>query len=249
MQTRREILVGGALTIFWATATSAQDAALGCTLRGDDAEDVFSRSSEVRTYFMGNEPMIARSGDPQFDRALARTLSYITDCFSCQPGFAYFDDREGLNAYATPTVRSNGPDGTVLFGTGMLGTLLSRTEHPDMAVACVCAHEFGHILQYKHGLDAVVGRGQPTVKRIELQADYFAGYFAGVRKRVRPSYPAAVFATTAHSVGDTQFGNRNHHGTPDERAAAIVEGYYAGYRDQRSLSEAMQLSTNYVLTQ
>jgi hypothetical protein len=30
--------------------------------------------------------------------------------------------------------------------------------------------------------------GQPTVKRLELNADFFAGYFAGMRKRERATF-------------------------------------------------------------
>src|SRR5262249_35993307 len=48
------------------------------------------------------------------------------------------------------------------------------------------------------GCSKRVNAGQSTVKRSELQADYFAGYFAGHRKRERPTYPAAVVALAQH---------------------------------------------------
>jgi hypothetical protein len=41
--------------------------------------------------------------------------------------------------------------------------------------------------------------GQSTVRRVELHADFLAGYFAGIRKRSRESYPAEVFAAMLHS--------------------------------------------------
>ena len=112
----------------------------------------------------------------------------------------------------------------------------------------VCAHEFGHILQFKHGLIRKVNEGQPTVKRSELQADYFAGYFAGLRKRERPEYPAAVVAVTQFSVGDHGVTNKNHHGTPKERGAAVVRGFEAAFRQNKNLSEAIQESTAYVMS-
>ena len=64
-------------------------------------------------------------------------------------------------------------------------------------MATVCAHEFGHILQYQKGLIRPLQGWDSTNRRIELHADFLAGYFAGIRKGKRPSFPAVVFATTA----------------------------------------------------
>jgi predicted metalloprotease len=111
-------------------------------------------------------------------------------------------------------------------------------------LASVCAHEFGHILQFKRQLPRRVLAGQSTVKRLELQADLFAGYFAGVRKRERPDYPAAVFAVTKHLGGD--FTNPNHHGTPDERAGAVVRGFEAAFRERLDFEAMIDMSLHYV---
>ncbi|TFW33161.1 metalloprotease [Massilia horti] len=190
--------------------------------------------------------MIPRSGDRDFDLALAHTLAAVSEKLEALPSFAYYDDYDGANAYATPKVRMNNADGTVLFGQRLLSRLMSGTESPEVAVAAVCAHEFGHILQFKRGLDRVVGVGQPTVKRVELQADFFAGYFAGARKLERPNFPAAVFAMTQHSFGDNMVNHPGHHGTSEERGAAIAKGFEAAYREKCTLAQAIQISTNYV---
>ena len=44
-------------------------------------------------------------------------------------------------------------DGTVLFGVRLLRKLMNdfANDNPDAAVAAVCAHEFGHIVQYQEG--------------------------------------------------------------------------------------------------
>lgn len=208
---------------------------------------MLSRASEQRMFVTGNESPILRSGDQDFDRALAQTLGILSDRFEVLPGFAYYNDATSPNAYASSTVRLNGADGTVLFGQRLLRDLMAGNDHPELAVAAVCAHEFGHILQFKHGLTERVNAGQPNVRRSELQADYFAGYFAGLRKLERPSFPAAVFAQAQWAAGDTQFSSPQHHGTQDERASAVIQGFYASYRDRRSLSDAIAHSTAYVL--
>src|SRR5262249_15312009 len=157
----------------------------------------------------GDKPIIYNSGDKNFDFALAQTLSKISRTFGVVPGFAYYDDTGAPNAFATPKVRLKNRDGTVLMGINLFRQLRNAPDSPEVAIAGVCSHEFGHIVQYKYGLIEKVNAGQPTIKRSELQADYLAGYFAGVRKRERPSYPAAVVAVAQHGSGDTAFNNAN----------------------------------------
>ncbi len=205
-------------------------------------------SDTQQMYVDGNTPMIWSSGDRDFDRALAESLLKLAACLDVSPGFAFYDDHDGINAYASPAVRMYGADGTVLFGLRLLKEIMARPENPEVAVVTICAHEFGHILQFKHRLMERVRNGAPNVKRTELQADFFAGYFAGIRKKERPSFPAAVGAMTQYGVGDNDFGSPQHHGTAVERGAAFVRGFDSAYRENRPLGDAIQVSINYAST-
>jgi hypothetical protein len=89
-------------------------------------------------------------------------------------------------------------------------------------------------------------RGQVNVRRVELHAAFLAGYFAGVRKLKRSDFASAVFATTQYMVGDNNFASPQHHGTPQERAAAIVGGFEVAYRDHLSLDDAVNAGIEYV---
>lgn len=254
MWTRREIVLGGLLTLIFGVGASCLCHAqtvrrrqnYGCMLSDDEASQYFDANTDERLYVTGNEPMIPRSGNKDFDLALAYTLAMISRTLEVLPGFAYYDDYDGKNAYATRILRLANADGTVLFGQGLLRQLMSGHESPDVSVAAVCAHEFGHILQYKKGLDRIVGVGQPTVKRVELQADFFAGFFAGIRKLEQPTFPAAVFALTQYSMGDNTKNHPGHHGTYQERGAAVSRGFDIAFRERRALPEAIQISINYV---
>ena len=228
MLTRREAVVGGLL----ACTCRAQAAKLtsGCILADHEVERFFT---ERRAFSVDNDPIVTRSGDREFDFALAQTLSPLSDTFQVLPGFAYFNDSDSPNAYASPVVRMARTDGTVFFGQRFLKKLLALPEQPDVAVTAVCAHEFGHILQFKLNLSL-------TDKRLELHADYLAGYYAGVLKLKRPDYPAAVFATQQFLAGGLN------HGTSDERAAAVVRGFEVAYRERRNLPNAVQIGINYV---
>jgi hypothetical protein len=210
-------------------------------------EHLAPSTDELLTY-TGQEPIIANSGDREFDYALAQTLSRIADTFQVLPGFAYFDDFEGVQAYATAVARLRRADGTVLFGQRLLKATLAQPDNPDVGVTAICGHEFAHILQFKLNLRKKLLEGQPTVKRMELHADYLAGYYAGTWKLKKPDYPAAVFASTVFSFGDQNINKPKHHGTPDERAAAVVRGFEVAYRERHNLAEAVQIGVNYVST-
>lgn len=262
MLTRRRLINVGPLSICFLNIGSCDCFArssrtpntFGCKLAASDVESIYPTSTETRRYINGKEPMIPRSGDKDFDRALARTLSRVSDTLQVTPGFAYYNDigdPHGLNAYATDVRRLENIDGTVLFGLGLLKEMMAGDMHPEVSVAAICAHEFGHILQFQKDLWFVddglpIINGVRAVKRSELQADFFAGYFAAKRRAEKPDFPAFVFGTTMEKLGDTAYHSAGHHGTPKERGDAIIKGFEVGHKEKRSLADAIQISINYV---
>jgi hypothetical protein len=207
---------------------------------------IYSRRAETRLYVSGEEPMIMKSGDSDFDFALARTLAKCGSVFGVRPGFAYFDDGGRMNAYATSHARLSGTDGTVLFGQRLFRKLMANPVHPDVSVAAVCVHEFGHIVQFKLGIFEKIKGSQPTIKRVELHADFLSGYFAGVRRKERPEFPASVVTATMGDLGDDLESLSSHHGTANERKAAVVHGFKVSFEENRSFPEAVQIGMNFV---
>jgi hypothetical protein len=136
-------------------------------------------------------------------------------------------------------------DGDVLFGRKLFRQIMSRREHPEVGIVSVCAHEFGHIAQYKYDIYHQLVSSDQRVKRLELHADFLSGYFAGLRKRDRPDFPAATFALTQFGYGDYT-DNIQHHGTPEERGAAVVAGYKASYDEQLKFGYALDSGVRYV---
>lgn len=250
MLTRRSCIAGCGLSLLGINGARASgtrhNPISGCRLTTSETNDILAPSADTRRYITGDEPMIPTSGDKDFDAALAQTLAKISSCLNVSPGFAYYDDYDGANAFASRERRLSGDDGTVLFGQRFLKQLMAAPESPEVAVAGVCAHEFGHILQYKLRYDEVLTDGQPTAKRLELNADFYAGYFAGVRKRELPSFPAAVIAMTQYNSGDEMLKNPQHHGTREERGKAIVKGYETAYDNKKSLLDAIKIGMEFV---
>jgi hypothetical protein len=116
MWTRRDVIAAGMLSVCFGTCCRADSSrtphTFGCGLASEDVEAVYPNGTDTRTYFTGDEPMIPRSGDRDFDYALAQTLAKISDAFGVLSGFAYYDDNDSRNAYATSrTRRWHGADG------------------------------------------------------------------------------------------------------------------------------------------
>jgi hypothetical protein len=242
MITRRHLLGGGTASIaLYPACAGCQPHFQGCSITADEADALLDSE---RVWFSYNS-VTTGSGDPDFDRALAQTLQFLSDRFFVLPGFAFFDESGSPNAFASHTRRMGRSDGDVLFGRKLFRQIMSRRERPEIAIVSVCAHEFGHIAQYKYDVYPRLVDSDHHVKRLELHADFLSGYFAGLRKRERPNFPAATFALTQFGFGDYT-DSIQHHGTPEERAAAVVAGYKAGYDEQLKFGYALETGIRYV---
>ena len=194
----------------------------------------------MRSFYSGAEQIEPRSGNSNLDRALAQSLGMLSRTFDVLPGFAYYHDDDSPNARAMTDALLNRTDGTVIFGLNMLRLLLQRPQNPDACVVAVCAHEYGHIISYKNGMINQLDPTRSQPFRAEQFADYIAGFFAGTRKRQRPSFPAVAFATTQRSFGGMTRGS---HGTGAERGEAVQRGFLDAF--QRRLKSSAR-STGWV---
>ena len=125
---------------------------------------------------------------------------------------------------------------------------MERYQDQGLAVMAVAAHEFGHIAQFRSGVDGRLLRNQRTVKRVELHADFLSGYFLGVRKRQQPSISVWAAGHTLYRIGDYEFHNPSHHGTPDERVAAAETGFGFGYDERVEFGQAFSQGVEHILT-
>lgn len=100
------------------------------------------------------------------------------------------------------------------------------TSQGDFAVAFVVAHEYAHNVQDEVG---ILDANLPVVNT-ELQADCLAGvwansaYYAGILEAGDIEEGIAV----TQALGDFEFSDPDHHGTPDQRTTAFSAGYNSG---------------------
>jgi hypothetical protein len=181
------------------------------------------------------------SGNGKIDRAIIAELKKILKIFPIDPGFKFIDD-QSPNAFAIPDNVVAGTTGTVFIGLRLINNEFSQSEYGGVAVAGICAHECAHVYQMNTGyMSALSG---PTAKLVELHADYLAGFYLG-KDGSHPSAHIDLFAQSLYSRGDYNFNNRQHHGTPEQRLAAMQKGYGAG-ADNVDLSEAADDGSTFV---
>jgi hypothetical protein len=158
------------------------------------------------------------------DRALISELRHIDNVLQVNPGFKYFDDVQP-NAYAVPDSYVSQTNGTVLLGINLLNNEVLSGRFGGVAVAGICAHECGHIIQfYTKYHNELQG---PTSILLELHADFIGGYYIGRRRQFASDHVAA-FARSLFNKGDYAFNSPQHHGTPDQRFDAMKKGYEIG---------------------
>jgi hypothetical protein len=125
------------------------------------------------------------------------------------------------NAFATD--RRN-----ILVGSRMLGLIAKNAfggkEEP--ALLFILAHEFGHHIQFQFAQHYA---SEPTRRVAELQADCLAGYI--LASSAQTAFSPAVYRSAheqAGHLGDLNFLDPQHHGTPAERSKAFQLGWTMG---------------------
>ena len=111
---------------------------------------------------------------------------------------------------------------------GLPGERAGGRAAGDFAVAYVLAHEYAHNLQQELGV--FNNDISETARPFELQADCLAGSWAHSVYEEGLLEPGDLEEATnaALAVGDFDVGNAQHHGTPQERRAALLAGYETG---------------------
>jgi hypothetical protein len=128
------------------------------------------------------------------------------------------------------------PQGYILFGRNLFFDIIYATGS-TLPNATVLAHEWAHQVQFRYGW---MNNNEPTVRRTELEADAFSGYYTLLIKSWAINQFNAVFATL-YNLGDYQYNNRGHHGTPQDRVNA-------GYLGMNTAVFALQngITYNYI---
>jgi hypothetical protein len=215
----------------------------GCCLRGASALTL--RRAGIIATSPQSVRIVTSSGEATTDQFLGRALLGLAKTFKVSPGFAFYEDGRSPNAFATPSSLLPNGTGTVLMGEHLFVAQMARDD-AGMTVIAICAHEFGHIHQIQSGYQDDLLSLDKTVRPIELHADFLAGFFLALRKREHPELGLRAVGETFYGMGDTDFNAPQHHGTAQERIAAITAGFDLGHGSVDDVDQAAKAGLEFV---
>lgn len=192
--------------------------------------------------------LLRTSGNSDLDRSISLELTHVADSFNVLPGFGFYDDSDGQNAFALDETFIPNTKGTVIFGKQLLSDELASNEWGGLAVAGIMAHEFGHIFQYQSKFYDLLTQAQSTDRLLELHADYLAGYYLGLKRLRSGEIDIKGFLDSLYLKGDTDFHSPDHHGTPIDRAEVMLEGYKMGLTNNKNIQHVAETGMNLVIT-
>lgn len=181
--------------------------------------------------------VLKTTGSADLDQSLIAEMIKQSAFFGYRPAFILYTGGE-KNAAATPDIMPQTPrtDGTILYNIEMLNEQLQVSKWGGAILAGVIAHEFGHIYQnFTNAMPRLRALG-PTVKFVELHADFLSGFYVGGKDRTIDVRP---YADAFLKIGDYGFTDVGHHGTPEERFFVLKAGYnYRLAKQSASVADA-----------
>ena len=180
------------------------------------------------------------TGNPTLDVAIQTDILELQKLYGVGAKMFLLTEANGPNAFAlsrpVPEVLQRfqlpaqaTPDGMVFLGVNLMTNEYRTKFGTGYAIPSIIAHEYAHILQYKLGFPS---RG----KWQELHADYLAGWYTGHRLRFVPQNLAESIEAF-FDIGDYDFNNPSHHGTPQERRNTFLAGLTLNLQSQVSSSQ------------
>jgi hypothetical protein len=159
--------------------------------------------------------IVSSFGDPVVDSAFSQEVVIQSSFWRGIPAnFHAWNDCQAPNAESLPT-------GDILFGVNFFQSLIAKNSGDSLPIAGVLAHEWAHQIQFDNGW---MVQTEPTVRPTELEADAFSGFYMALAKSWDWAFISDYFSTLA-SLGDYNFTDPGHHGTPQERLAAAQLGF------------------------
>lgn len=186
------------------------------------------------------------TGEPILDRQLAAEANRISESLQVRPAILIWPERGSFTAFITKKAVIQQTAATVVFGIDLLRATLSENRRGwgGVTIAGFLAHEFAHMYQWSKGYAERLAKGSAVV-RVELHADVMAGWYLGTKRRNGVPMDIGALTDGIYLQGDHLVQDPDHHGTPQQRRKAVIQGYRAGI-EGRSGSEAAGMGERYV---
>ncbi|BAZ39660.1 hypothetical protein NIES4101_56140 [Calothrix sp. NIES-4101] len=108
-------------------------------------------------------------------------------------------------------------------------------QHGDGALAYIVAHEYAHAMQIAYGF------GASSTPISELQADCLAGVYIGLIPNIEfDNRDIQEIASFAYRIGDYNWHDPQHHGTPKQRVQAVVLGMQSSLKGKSGVASCLR---------
>jgi predicted metalloprotease len=109
-------------------------------------------------------------------------------------------------------------------------------QHGDAALAYIIGHEYAHAMQTAFGF------GSNYTAISELQADCLSGVYIGLIPNIEfDNRDVREIASFAYRIGDYNWHDPQHHGTPEQRVKAVVLGMQAASQGKSGISACLRI--------
>jgi|SRR5882724_1385480 len=210
------------------------------------AQSASTKSGEQSCIRLGTNTLALRktTGNRDGDVALDQALKKIADKFGVSPQFGFYTEAGNPSAYVQ---LSTGSEGLVAVEENYFRKVMEY-DASGVSFLAVVAHLFGHIVQQKSGKFIEIWGNLPFPRRVELHADYLAGFFLGSSRRKGDPGSFQASGDKFKQIGTYDPRNITYFGTASERAGALQQGFNAGYSEDRDIQFAVRAGVDYVVT-
>ena len=257
---RRSFVISG-LAVAIATASGARSSPTNIrSIRGQTVTDLSIHNVSSGSFEVSQLPYVVSQAF--WDGSVAPTLQEMSQLFGLQgPAFMpiAFDDSSQPGFAAVNGNILNEPlphEGVLLIGSTMAQRILARLPSlPNGApVSAALAHEVAHLYQFRRGPSAertwwqimMDADGNQSRARAELHADFLSGWCLGKSTQFINVVEMDLAAKLIYELGDLDFNDPNHHGTPSQRYACILRGFFLGRVDKLPADQAAYQGERFV---
>lgn len=158
------------------------------------------------------------------------------------------DKKDPLFAAVDGRIEDGSRDQVLLFGEAFTSVVLDCLggKVSGASLSGVIGHEVAHLFQFRNGWwSELLNEERQAVRRAELHADLLAGWFLARRSFI-DLIGIDEASRCMFEIGDFEFTSIDHHGTPAQRYAALLMGFFMGRDTSLTLETVAKKGAEFV---
>ncbi len=164
------------------------------------------------------------------NQVAASYADYFVDYVNVESTFLVESPLLSFDGFAIALDGFLGQGDLIVIGDGIVEIVSESGVEDKVVWNGILAHEWAHQVQFDHMDDWYPNGAADNVpeatRTTELEADFFAAYYMTHKRGATYNWKRVKeFLELYYNIGDCQFTNNGHHGTPLQRMRAAYKGY------------------------